>query len=264
MMQSIGGVYATAVVAVAAWVTGSYATSYSLAQRLAHFATLLAVMLSPILAYLLLAGSGSKSKDKKPSNKKQDLKDEERTAEELGRPSRLVDMHTSLGYLYLTVRGIAFDVIGIVFNNVIGAPFVPESLQDWLGVHPSKSVTYEQRTGKAGPHLGGGFEAFYKRRMYGRIRDCWGRPVAGCSGDAWIEVLRRERVQGSGWWRFWERDEAPLTFVDKDDEDYEAEDADPNSVSVSEFKTRRCLNLGSYNYLGFGGAGACTSHEASE
>jgi hypothetical protein len=178
----------------------------------------------------------------------------------------LVDAHTSLGYLYLTVRGIAFDAIGIIFNNVVGAPFVPESLQDWLGVHPSKSVTYEQRTGKAGPHLGGGFEAFYKRRMYGRIRDCWGRPVAGASGDAWIEVMKRERVQGAGWWRFWERDDAQLTLVERDGSSEDERMVEQGGESlrrasstvakepVSEFQTRRCLNLGSYNYLGFGGA----------
>lgn len=34
------------------------------------------------------------------------------------------------------------------------------------------------------------FEAFFTRRLYGRVRDCWNRPTTGVPGD-WITVLDR-------------------------------------------------------------------------
>lgn len=61
---------------------------------------------------------------------------------------------------------------------------------------------------------------FYVRRMYARIVDCWNRPISSCPG-AWIDVMERNRKNQS--------EELNLTG-----------------------KTKKCLNLGSYNYLGFG------------
>eukprot|EP00898_Chlorokybus_atmophyticus_P007752 jgi/Chlat1/7979/Chrsp7S00628 len=58
------------------------------------------------------------------------------------------------------------------------------------------------------------YEDFYTRRLYGRIKDCWNRPISSAP-DAWITVELRDKADnrtGEG---------------------------------------RRCLNLGSYNYLGF-------------
>eukprot|EP00899_Mesostigma_viride_P014634 jgi/Mesvir1/23171/Mv22644-RA.1 len=64
------------------------------------------------------------------------------------------------------------------------------------------------------------FEDFYTRRLYKRIHDCWNRPI--CSApDAWFDVMERELVDLRS-------RELRLTGT-----------------------TRRCLNLGSYNYLGF-------------
>lgn len=37
------------------------------------------------------------------------------------------------------------------------------------------------------------FEAFYTRRMYTRIEDCWNRPITGLPG-AWIDVLERRSL----------------------------------------------------------------------
>lgn len=63
------------------------------------------------------------------------------------------------------------------------------------------------------------FEDFYTRRLYLRIQDCWGRPISGTAG-AWIGVLERVWAgKGEG---------ETVTGV-----------------------VRRCLNLGSYNYLGY-------------
>lgn len=61
---------------------------------------------------------------------------------------------------------------------------------------------------------------FYERRMYMRIQDCFNRPISSCPG-AWIDVMERAREDNSH--------DLKLTG-----------------------KTRKCLNLGSYNYLGFG------------
>mmetsp|Transcript_13963 Transcript_13963/g.16862 ORF Transcript_13963/g.16862 Transcript_13963/m.16862 type:complete len:487 (-) Transcript_13963:457-1917(-) len=62
---------------------------------------------------------------------------------------------------------------------------------------------------------------FYTRRLYRRIHDCWDRPICS-SPDNWFTMV--ERVRGKG-------NEAKLKCTGE---------------------TRRCLNLGSYNYLGFG------------
>ncbi|CAL9198318.1 unnamed protein product [Musa hybrid cultivar] len=63
------------------------------------------------------------------------------------------------------------------------------------------------------------FEDFYTRRIYHRIQDCFGRPIASAA-DAWIDVVERH-----------------------------SNDNDKTLRRTS--NTSRCLNLGSYNYLGF-------------
>ena len=63
------------------------------------------------------------------------------------------------------------------------------------------------------------WESFYTRRLYHRIQDCWNRPVSSCPG-AHIEVM--ERISKDG-----------------------------NVTLETTEKTIKCLNLGSYNYLGF-------------
>ncbi|CAA6667835.1 unnamed protein product [Spirodela intermedia] len=64
-----------------------------------------------------------------------------------------------------------------------------------------------------------GLEDFYSRRLYRRIQDCFGRPLAGAP-DTWIDVVDRHSN-------------------------------DSNKTIQRTADTRRCLNLGSYNYLGF-------------
>ncbi|XP_019186061.1 PREDICTED: long chain base biosynthesis protein 2a-like [Ipomoea nil] len=65
-----------------------------------------------------------------------------------------------------------------------------------------------------------GLEDFYIRRLYHRIQDCFGRPI--CSPpDVWFDVV--ERVS-----------------------------SDNNKTLKRTTKVTRCLNMGSYNYLGFG------------
>lgn len=75
------------------------------------------------------------------------------------------------------------------------------------------------------------FEDFYSRRVYGRIHDCWNRPIASCA-STWIDVIERERVYSKY-----------------------------NTYTPHMTETGRkihALNLGSYNYLGFGDADSPT------
>ncbi|XP_074575658.1 long chain base biosynthesis protein 2d-like [Curcuma longa] len=63
------------------------------------------------------------------------------------------------------------------------------------------------------------FEDFYTRRIYRRIQDCFGRPIASAP-DAWVDVVERSSN-------------------------------DSNKTLHRTSNKSRCLNLGSYNYLGF-------------
>lgn len=70
------------------------------------------------------------------------------------------------------------------------------------------------------------FERFYLRYVYRRVRDCWNRPICSVPG---AEVTLKDRITRDYGWTF-------------------------------EFTgtTTKCLNLGSYNYLGFAEAeGPC-------
>ena len=64
------------------------------------------------------------------------------------------------------------------------------------------------------------WESFYTRRLYHRIQDCWNRPISSNPGS-YFDVM--ERVS-----------------------------TDNNCTLTTTGETIRCLNLGSYNYLGFG------------
>lgn len=67
-----------------------------------------------------------------------------------------------------------------------------------------------------------GLEDFYTRRLYLRIQDCFNRPIASAP-DSWIDVVERYSK-------------------------------DNNKTLLRTSKTSKCLNLGSYNYLGFAAA----------
>uniref|UniRef100_A0ACD5Z2N0 Uncharacterized protein n=1 Tax=Avena sativa TaxID=4498 RepID=A0ACD5Z2N0_AVESA len=67
-----------------------------------------------------------------------------------------------------------------------------------------------------------GFEDFFRRRIYHDAKDLFGRPIASAP-DAWFDVVERHSDDG-------------------------------NKTLQCTTKTSRCLNLGSYNYLGFAAA----------
>jgi len=76
------------------------------------------------------------------------------------------------------------------------------------------------------------FEDFYTRRLYRRIEDCWNRPINSNPG-AFINVMNRDR----------ESQKHPFKLNGD---------------------TTRCMNLGSYNYLGFGDPGGPVQEQVFE
>lgn len=76
------------------------------------------------------------------------------------------------------------------------------------------------------------FESFYSRYVYRRVRDCWNRPICSVPG---AEVTLKNRITKDYGWTF-------------------------------EFTgtQTRCLNLGSYNYLGFAAAEGPCADQAAE
>lgn len=79
------------------------------------------------------------------------------------------------------------------------------------------------------PPLYDAFESFYSRYVYRRIRDCWNRPICSVPG---AEVTLKDRITKDYGWSF--------------------------EFTGTETK---CLNLGSYNYLGFAAnSGPCAEN----
>jgi len=76
------------------------------------------------------------------------------------------------------------------------------------------------------------FDDFFTRRLYRRIEDCWNRPICSNPG-AFIDVMLRER----------ESQKHPFKVTQE---------------------TSRCMNLGSYNYLGFGDPDGPTIEQVCE
>lgn len=76
------------------------------------------------------------------------------------------------------------------------------------------------RTKKGYSQLLKSWESFFTRRLYHRVQDCWNRPISSNPGS-YFDVMERSS-------------------------------ANENCTLQTTGKTIRCLNLGSYNYLGFG------------
>jgi serine palmitoyltransferase len=90
------------------------------------------------------------------------------------------------------------------------------------------------------------WENFYTRRLYHRIQDCFNRPIASNPG-ATIDVLERVSDDGNKTMHLL----GSLNDLDTDAQRDHYQHG-KHFVTVSEDRVaRRCLNLGSYNYLGF-------------
>lgn len=90
-----------------------------------------------------------------------------------------------------------------------------------------KVATEKNRDGYA--PLYDSFESFYSRYVYRRVRDCWNRPISSVPG---AELVLKDRITNDFGWTF----QFTGTYT-------------------------KCLNLGSYNYLGFAQSdGACADN----
>ncbi|CAM9824346.1 unnamed protein product [Ectocarpus fasciculatus] len=92
-------------------------------------------------------------------------------------------------------------------------------LRDFLATIFGRSRYSDTPTKKGTAVLLASWESFFTRRLYHRIQDCWNRPICS-SPSAHIDVMVRE------------------TF-------------DDNCTLATNGESKRCLNLGSYNYLGY-------------
>jgi serine palmitoyltransferase len=77
------------------------------------------------------------------------------------------------------------------------------------------------------------WENFYTRRLYHRIQDCWNRPIAGPAFSSKLHVVTRSSTDQNHTLHV-TRSNSPSNTTDEDGVIF-----------------KQCINLGSYNYLGF-------------
>jgi len=149
------------------------------------------------------------------------------------------ELHLPLFAAYTTYLGYAVMIlcghIRDLFAKILGhgryvrrrTPYISDNLQQYAPLLKS-------------------WENFYTRRLYHRIQDCFNRPIASNPG-ATIDVLERVSCDGNKTMNL-------LGTLDDLDNDEQRENyaKSPHFIQVSEKRVaRKCLNLGSYNYLGF-------------
>uniref|UniRef100_A0A7R9ZNY5 serine C-palmitoyltransferase n=1 Tax=Craspedostauros australis TaxID=1486917 RepID=A0A7R9ZNY5_9STRA len=153
-------------------------------------------------------------------------------------PSQLHDLSlpafaaytTYLGYAVLIVCGHIRDF----FSRFLG------------GRYSSRSSTFASDNLSLYAPLLKSWENFYTRRLYHRIQDCFNRPIASNPG-ATIQVLERVSDDGNKTMKLL----GTLSDLDNDSQRELYSNGD-HFVAVSDDRVaRQCINLGSYNYLGF-------------
>jgi len=137
---------------------------------------------------------------------------------------------TYLGYAVLIVCGHIRDF----FSRVFG------------GRYFSKAAEFASDDVDLYAPLLKSWENFYTRRLYHRIQDCFNRPIASNPG-ATIQVLERVSDDGNKTMELL----GTLANLD-DDRQREIYSRGEHFVTASNGRVARdCINLGSYNYLGF-------------
>jgi serine palmitoyltransferase len=137
---------------------------------------------------------------------------------------------TYLGYAVLIVCGHIRDVIAKIFG----------------GRYLRNRTAYKSDNLELYAPLLKSWENFYTRRLYHRIQDCFNRPIASSPGCT-IDVLERVSDDGNKTMHML----GTLGDLDSDAQRGNYQKGQ-HFVQVSEGRVaRRCLNLGSYNYLGF-------------
>ena len=157
-------------------------------------------------------------------------------------------MTTYLGYIVLIITGHVRDICAGVFRK--GRYFRSSrrakkaSSASTPGVYPSDDP------GRYAPLLKS-WENFYTRRLYHRIQDCFNRPIASRPG-ANVRVLERVSFDGNKTMSVLGRLSNLGGGTRKGERAMESYSSGRHYGETDDGRAvRRCLNLGSYNYLGF-------------
>jgi len=150
---------------------------------------------------------------------------------------------TYLGYIVLIVTGHIRDVCANIFRK--GRYFrsaqkkKQQQINNSVGNYPSDDFT------KYSPLLKS-WENFYTRRLYHRIQDCFNRPIAS-RPCAIISVLERVSFDGNKTMSILGK----LSNLRNASRQLSYENGEHYDETSDGRVVRKCLNLGSYNYLGF-------------
>lgn len=156
---------------------------------------------------------------------------------------------TYLGYIVLIVTGHIRDICANIFRK--GRYFrsankrqnqqqqQQEQQNTMVGNYPSDDFT------KYAPLLKS-WENFYTRRLYHRIQDCFNRPIAS-RPSAIISVLERVSFDGNKTMSILGK----LSNLQSNKRQLSYENGAHYDETSDGRVIRKCLNLGSYNYLGF-------------
>jgi serine palmitoyltransferase len=158
-------------------------------------------------------------------------KGDAKSHEELSIPA-LTAMSTYLAYSVLIMCGRIRDICAALF----GGRYVRKASAKPI---PSDNRTFFAPIVKS-------WENFYTRRLYHRIQDCWNRPIASNPG-AHIEVLERVSTDGQKTMKL----AGPIGSIPDERIRKEYADGEFYTEAHTGAVARKCLNLGSYNYLGF-------------
>jgi len=152
---------------------------------------------------------------------------------------------TYLGYIVLIVTGHIRDICANIFRK--GRYFrsahkkkqQKSNSNEGVGNYPSDDFT------KYSPLLKS-WENFYTRRLYHRIQDCFNRPIAS-RPCAIISVLERVSFDGNKTMSILGK----LSNLKNSSRQLSYENGEHYDETSDGRVVRKCLNLGSYNYLGF-------------
>jgi serine palmitoyltransferase len=141
-----------------------------------------------------------------------------------------------LGYAVLILLGHVRDFCALLFGGRFRKKSVGAAVLD-------RGYPSEDRSRYAS--LLKSWEHFYTRRLYTRIQDCFNRPIASSPAASAIDVVERISRNGQKSMQLYGQADQPGTVGTY---------CSTSSYFVTTYDgmaARRCLNLGSYNYLGF-------------
>lgn len=136
---------------------------------------------------------------------------------------------TYLGYAVLIFLGRLRDLVGV-----------------WVGEKEAPAVAPKGMAPLIFPS-----ENFYTRRLYYRVQEAFNRPIFGAPGSSINVVLRERKASDCLMHVKGPKKKGQADHNERDGGEEQACGGGGGGGGLAP-ETRRCLNLGSYNYLGFG------------